>query len=375
MACASCAKTIKRLEEIERLVFSLRAEITLTHAKVADVAPKKDPPRKSRKKVVKKRKKVPENTSDKAKVLRSKLTRIISKIDEEGVPEKALKVRRQLAHHVDYEEGMNLVDEHLKNYKMKLGKLTKTKTKSLHSSLSPLEMREKGIDGYHEYDLVSWDLKVCRGWIYNRKRSEPPLSLDWVFQPFFTYASVALSVITVLELSLVDDMKGALQSIIYVGDKGVRDPFAFYTLEKIENGRRSWTMDCRLETLTGEFVHRVRMHLIQRFRDCYMAVFHDNVYRENYRSHSTFCEVDLEQLLMNIKLLFDFNRLCIEVRRMVMKRCYYEPSDIDDFNLTGDDKIQKTRLSKPFQREEKHKEIFNALFDEGDIDDFLNKMI
>lgn len=128
-------------------------------------------------------------------------------------------------------------------------------------------------------------------------------------------------------------------SIIYISlPKSMKDdPFSFYLLEKIESEKRKWKLDCRLEDFSRTISVNLLNMCIALFRKIYFDVYHDNVYRSDFRKFPIFTQ-DIEQLLHNILCITREISFCNLLRELTVKNATYTPSkELDKFNLTSDD--------------------------------------
>ena len=140
------------------------------------------------------------------------------------------------------------------------------------------------------------------------------------------------------------------------------DPYSFYTLEKIENGKRLWRMDGRLEYLCKQITDSVLPYIISTFRKIYFDVFGDNDFREKYKTNCQVTELDCEQLLENALIFGEPRKLCDMLRNMVRNISTFHPTENDRFNLYGDCIVQRTQFQK--EKDENNEiDIIKDLFD------------
>lgn len=132
-------------------------------------------------------------------------------------------------------------------------------------------------------------------------------------------------------------------SIIYVPVQRSRDedPYSFYTLSKIENGKRYWIQDCRLEDFAYNFVQTVKPYAIQLFRKVYRDIFGDNEFTSKYVNMNCTTIQELQMLLENIMYMSDHLNFVRYLQNEVMKYAHHYPTDNDRFNIIGDDLDQK----------------------------------
>lgn len=132
-------------------------------------------------------------------------------------------------------------------------------------------------------------------------------------------------------------------SIIYVPVQRSRDedPYSFYTLNRIENGKRYWIQDCRLEDFSYNFVKTVKPYAVQLFRKVYRDIFGDNEFTTKYVNMNCTTTQELQMLLENIMYMSDHLNFVRYLQNEVMKYAHHYPTDNDRFNIIGDDLEQK----------------------------------
>ena len=154
--------------------------------------------------------------------------------------------------------------------------------------------------------------------------------------------------------------------------KDDNDPFRFYTFKGIENSKRRWTMDCRLEDLAYEFTNALLPYLISIFRNIYKDYFRDNDYRENYYNKSPVLGTDCEQLVQNILTLSNHKQFCKLLQRLVIKNATHIVTENDSFNLYRDDPLQRREFEKNEETNyiDNIKQMFDGISDE-EAENFL----
>ena len=272
-----------------------------------------------------------------------------------------LKTRSKLFGNMTFIQYLELVKEHIQRFEeiFKIKNYPNKKIKDIiFKGLSSLEQR---ILGYGDYTKSFLEINEM-----NKFKKSLLLSVDCkkltvysnnnFCSKFYNYGVVIFPIQELIS-------KFVCNNIIYVPlEKSTKeDPYSFYTLVKI-NTRRFWQMDCRLEYFTTNFISQLLPYLIQNFRKIYHDVFHDNCYRENYKSQSQILECDCEQLLQNIIFLTDNRKVCNFLRQKIIELNSYQPSEIDKFDLRGDDAFQRKRFSK--KRNVDMTENIKLLFDD-----------
>jgi len=218
----------------------------------------------------------------------------------------------------------------------------------LKKSLSPLEARIYSLIKYHElyidFDEISlFDKHLTMNTLYLKEYI--PFNIEKIYNNFYNYGSVIFSIKKSLERYLVNIYN--FNNLIYVPlqKSSEDDPYSFYSLETITNEKRCWKMECRLEDISNNLSLHLSPYLISVFRKMYKEIFGDNDYRENYISDCQTTECDLEQLVQNIISISkpkEFRNLLCQIIKE--KATYQKITELDKFNLTGDDILQKKRL-------------------------------
>ena len=134
----------------------------------------------------------------------------------------------------------------------------------------------------------------------------------------------------------------------------------------MEDNKRCWKMDCRLEDLSSELIHSARSHMIRLFRQIYSDIFHDNNYRHDYiaQSKCQIAECECQQLLQNICFMVDLTGFMKFLQYLVKDNTTYVPTKLDKFNLLGDDVTQKKRLKNQVFTDENIISVIKTVFDD-----------
>lgn len=197
--------------------------------------------------------------------------------------------------------------------------------------------------------------------------------LDLPFQTVFNnnYESISNYSLAILDLKKI--LKTLItgnqyNTIVYHSLKNNKDPYNFYKIEKIQEGKRFWIMDCRLENTANEMSNHLKQQGVQLFRSMYYDVFKTNVYQKNYKTHAEILAHDAQQLLKNIILATRTSNLRAFLIDLIYTHNNYSGREEkrDYFNLTGDDRLQKKRLARDQQEESRVIETVLSLFD-GEI--------
>jgi len=121
------------------------------------------------------------------------------------------------------------------------------------------------------------------------------------------------------------------------------------------------------------FRSNVLPYCINLFRKIYNDVFSDNIYRPDYIQKSQIMEFDCEQLMLNIILLSHPMELCKMFQGIIIKNCTFTCTELDKFDLHGDDKLQQTKyISGECGNGDDTQGIIKRLFDGISPDDILD---
>jgi hypothetical protein len=158
--------------------------------------------------------------------------------------------------------------------------------------------------------------------------------------------------------------------------------YSYYFLHKIKNNKtREWKLDCRLENITLELSDNLLIYLIKLFRRYYSDFFHDNLYRNGFKSTCSLMNNDCEQILQNMFIICDFYRFNRIVREIIREFATVEEKNLtvdDVIKIKTDDILQKERFEKNATSdvEKTIKDFIRNLFDEikdEDIDEIYNE--
>ena len=141
------------------------------------------------------------------------------------------------------------------------------------------------------------------------------------------------------------------------------DYFSYYTLYKIENDIRHWTMDCRLHNLTNDIINDLYPVLIKLFREYYYLVFNDNDYRVDYDKNSPVFNTECKQLLQNLNYLCDQRKCNRFLRDFIREKCKYTPTNKDKKNIQSDDLLLQRKYKKPYKHDLNILSLIEKLFD------------
>lgn len=242
-------------------------------------------------------------------------------------------------------------------------------------SMSAIDARLIFYNGYDDCQIITDDIQRFKKSLHilaNYMNDYVIFDSLKLYSNFYNYSCVLFNIKENITRFLVN--KNSFYNVIYVPlpKSTDSDPYSFYTLEKITKKHREWNMDCRLETLSNNFVHNIRPYLIQTFRKIYFDVFHDNSYRSTHTNKTQIIECDCEQLIRNIMTLLDpilFSRV---LRIIVKENAIYIPTDNDKFNLRHDDNLQKKKFEKYKIDETDCLKVVKTMFDDISTEDALD---
>ena len=303
-------------------------------------------------------------------------TKILSKIKRE---------RFKLLEFSSLTEYINLLEEHSnklntifteKNYPEK--KIEKCISQSMCALDLRLIWNRSFTNSYIEIDEIEKFYNcLCRCVIF--PQTYEPFVRDNLFSCFHNYGTTFFSIKKLIETYLFNPY-GFYNVIYYLphNKEEKSDPYTFYILERVENDKRYWRLDCRLEELCNDFRDSVRQYLILLFRRLYNAVFSDNEYRQDYLLSGQLMESDCEQLVQSILLLSNPRELCKLFRNVVKANAKYTATKNDKFNMYGDDPLQKKRLNNPSSKDEPDiidivKELFDNMRAEDAVDFYRSR--
>jgi hypothetical protein len=255
-------------------------------------------------------------------------------------------LRVKLICKIGLSEYTNLIRKHIEKLTSIFGKKgtdAKKTTLNIGMSLSPLEQRLIFFSGYFNTELEPEEtqrLRLTLDVAPNPKRYIP-FNYNDFFSKMYNYGLSIFSVKESIKRSLVNPY--GFPNIVYVKTEksSAKDPYTFYILEKIEDDKRIWKMECRLYEFSKSLSKNILTYCINMFRRIYFDVFSDNSYREDYKDKCLICRQDCEQLLINIIELSNSKSLCETVRKIVSKQSILLPSKMDKFDFMADDRLVK----------------------------------
>lgn len=282
---------------------------------------------------------------------------------------RKLKIERsKLLGTLDLQDYIQVVQEHIQDIRNTLANKQQSERKirsNVLLSLTPLDARLTKYSGYHETHMDGEYREKLESIIRHGRvfcKEFKPYVLEELSNKLTTYSVAIFPIEKLIRWSLINPY--GFWNVVYMDwpKSSDKDPYSFYTLDKIKKGKRYWNMNCRLEDFTTDLVACIQPYLIHMFRELYYTVFHDNDYRTNASDLSSFITEDCEQLAQNIILMSQPRKLCNKLRKLLLNNCTYKHTKQDHFSLVGDDTLQRKR----FQTKEKIEMVdtVRQLFDE-----------
>ena len=237
--------------------------------------------------------------------------------------------------------------------------------KYIVKSMHPMEMRLVDYPQYHLTSVEPEDIQklqiCCFYQMINHSKEFVPFSV--AYDSIQNYSMAFIPIRKYIQKLLVNPY--GFHNIIYVDlpKSTQNDPFSFYRLRKIEDEKRFWELDCRLEYTAMEIQDNLRNWSIQLFRKIYMDVFNDNTFRENFIEYSQITQYECRQLIQNIISLDNLNTLRKNISGIIKEKATYNPTEKDKFNFCVDDTCQKARLKKEEYTDDSRKMLLMELFD------------
>lgn len=241
--------------------------------------------------------------------------------------------------------------------------------------LSPLDMRLTSFGQYCTTTINIDDLQKIKISIeINTEHAKRyiPLAYDEMYIKFHTYSMALFSLKDNIKMILVNPYGFSNICFLDLENTVDDDPFRFYILDKIgSDGIRCWKLDARLDDFSRLLSQHIRIYSVQLFRKIYFDAFSDNVFRKDYKEKVLIGQYDLEQLLLNIINLSKPKSFCNIVRKIIQKFCIIQPTNLDKFNLTSDDKISKKNFMQEKDTDENIITTLKSLFDNISSNDTL----
>lgn len=272
--------------------------------------------------------------------------------------------------------GVFNLEEYTKIIKSNIGRQTdilvkkKYDTKKIQEiimkSLSPLDSRLVFYKKYYDTQLSIDDVqRLKKAMEYNTEHPKRyiPFSVSDICREICNYCLCVSAVKPICKRVFINSY--GFPNLVYLHREksDEKDPYSFYVLEKVSDGKRFWKMECRLDELSRTLGEQIRNYCIGMFRKIYFDVFSDNVYRENYTEKSCATKTDCEQLIDNIIFLSRGKYFCNYLRKIISKYNVIKPGSLDKFNIMSDDILIKKNFINDIDNKDEHL-ILKRLFDD-----------
>jgi hypothetical protein len=232
--------------------------------------------------------------------------------------------------------------------------------------LTPLDYKLSFTEGYEKQHVELDDIqkfKLC----LKLSANYPKVFRCFDYSHFYTFfINYSLSFFCIYDMikMYVSNPYGFF-NVVYVPVECQEDQhgFSFYILDKVEQGKRLWKMDCRLEHITDELRGAIKNYILVTFRKNYKNCIGHNNYIENYTQKSEVLEFDCDQLIKNLIICSDDIKFNENIRETVKNECTYQPTTIDKFDFLQDDKEQYNNFKQHKVTDEDIISTIKDLFD------------
>lgn len=277
--------------------------------------------------------------------------------------------RLKLIGNISFKDYTELLSNHIHTLKTILeekGHQEKKIPGIIMKSLNSIDTRLVFYGNYFEIPINIEEiplLKTCLDLSIKSHSYYVPFDVNEIVKLFFNYGTVLSSIKTCIESYLVN--KYGFNNLVYVPIKHSteEDPYSFYTLEAVVKDKRYWKMDCRLYDTAENISNGVKSYLVNVFRKIYYDIFKDNDFRGDYDRKSQVTGNDCDQLLMNIFTISNIRDFCDILRKIIIEKATYVPSDNDKFNIWQDDILMKKRFNNKGKDGNDIVDIVKLLFD------------
>jgi hypothetical protein len=243
-------------------------------------------------------------------------------------------------------EYIKMSKKHLKNVtkiaRKKNGVFTDGSYK-VNMAMSSTDLRLIRAQGHCMYPIFGEDmhyLTMCmKGQVYDTfPREYKPYNMEEVIRRCRTHFIAMEGMHKTLKNILVNPH--GYPNIVYakVPDSTEKDPYSFYVLDNITDGKRNWKIDHRLENVCFSIIQRIKPDFIKRFKEIYHDNFFSYTYAKNmFDRESSGVSFELGTLFDSILLLEDPQRFIKFVTATVKKYSTISHTNVDFFNRFDDD--------------------------------------
>ena len=229
----------------------------------------------------------------------------------------------------------------------------------LCKAFSPLEQRLLRLGKYYNTALEPDEIEMCKKTMVANISTELGVFTPLEFsEQFYHYGLAMFPLEELLGIYL------QARNLIYLplSKNEPDDPFSFYVLTKVEP--RKWKLEIRLDELSKMVGQNLIQYGIDLFKQMYLDMFHDNIYRADYSTTSQWAQQDGEQLMLNLLLLAQPKKWCKTLQEAVKQvTTYSTPKDEEKFNFKVDERLNKTQFHKEQDTMEHVVEVVQRLFD------------
>jgi len=240
------------------------------------------------------------------------------------------------------------------------------------SALSSIDQRLVAYNNYYNTPISADDIdrfKITLEINMDYPRRHVPFTFNELYNRFYNYSIVICPIKDIVRRVFVNPF--GFNNVIYCSFSrpATKDPYSFYTLEKIEDSHRIWKMECRLDEFSRTLSNHLVNFCIGQFRKIYFDIFHDNIYREDYANHAIILSEDCEQLISNIFTIGRQKFFCNMLRELIKTECEHKHTVIDKFNFQADDKVVKKNFQVEVDEKEQIIGIILRVFDNMSSED------
>ena len=314
---------------------------------------------------------------------KNKMELLMSNIKVSKQYKKYLKdlfdIRINMLKYISVKDYENLIFSHkqiLNNIFLNEKSYTYSKLKRLYNELlSPLDKRILR-NGNYDQSLDPDFFRKVKYSMDNCNFSEKLIPFKSYYKNGMSYILAMFSIDVILEKFLVNKN---CNNIIYIGENNVEDKYMFYTLKCINDSKKNWCMDSRLENLSIDISNSFYTYCIDLFKQLYYSCFDTYEYKFEYEKLIDNFYMELYQLIENIIKLHDSEKIRKILVNIISKNCYYTISENDHIDLKTSEPMQLINISKnikDYKENNRIREIPKDIFiytNDKIIEDFFSK--
>lgn len=294
---------------------------------------------------------------------------------------KKIKIRQRLLFHkISINEYIKILDDNVKQIEIAIKDKNNWDLKRIQSfisekMLSPLDIKLLYYSKYEDIIVDGNDIENLNINLSNGTKELTKYNFNTLCDRICNYSIAIYSIPYLFEKFITKD-----NNVIYVNLKNLDknpDPFSFYTLNNLDNDKREWKMDCRLDNLCNDLIRTLQPFAIDLFRKIYTTIYHDNIYRKDFSKLYGVLKQEGTQLIKNIIILHNPIYLSNLLRPIIVKNSTHIKQPNDIFKLSSDDINLKNKFKSYKVDNNNIIEILILLFDDPskeDIEDILNNI-